>query len=111
MRDAGTMKTVWILAAMALVMAGVMSYFAYSKPDALEHSLAGHSTDGSAAVSAQDTRAGNGAPLADYGVPGVRQPFFSSGLAGIIGTVMVFVAVSLVAWALKYRRGISRRAC
>ena len=111
MRDAGTRKAVWILAIAAVSIAGAMSYFAYSKPDALEHSLANYSTGGNEAVSAQNTPAGNGAPLADYGVRGVKQPFVSGGLAGVIGIVMVFAAVSFIGWALKHRRGISRRTC
>jgi cobalt/nickel transport protein len=103
------MRAVWILAVAAVSIAGVMSYFAYSKPDALEHSLLNYSTDANAAVAAQGTVPGNGAPLGDYNVGGVKQPFMSGGLAGIIGIVMAFVAVSFLGWALRYRNGNSGR--
>lgn len=68
----------------SLVLAGVVSIYASARPDGLEfvaHELGFDTT--------AREHASGGSPLADYGVEGVEDPRLSSGLAGIIGVVLV----------------------
>jgi cobalt/nickel transport protein len=85
------------LAAAAALVAGVGSYFAYSKPDALEHSVAVYAPEGGGV---QSTDAAHKAPLADYAVPGVAKPAVSGGLAGLIGVAVTFVVIMAAGFAL-----------
>lgn len=83
----------------ALLVAGVISFYASSQPDGLEYTAAQQGF----LDSAQDS-ATSGSPLADYGVSGVADERLSVGLAGIIGVVVVLVVMSLLVMVVK-RRG------
>lgn len=80
----------------ALLLAGVVSFYASGHPDGLEHVAGTHgfldsATDGLTA----------GSPLADYGVSGIAVPRLSGGLAGVVGVLLTF---GLVALLLRPRR-------
>jgi hypothetical protein len=72
--------------AVALLVAGVLSYYASAQPDGLE-AVAERS---GIAQAAQDHPLAD-SPLADYGVSGVESARISGGLAGVIGVVLTFV--------------------
>jgi hypothetical protein len=66
--------------AVALLLAGIVSYYASSEPDGLEKVAADHSLD----AGARPSGTADG-PLADYAVAGVGNERLSVGLAGVIG--------------------------
>ncbi|MGY0538050.1 PDGLE domain-containing protein [Nocardioides sp. YJ-D4] len=74
------------IAVVALLLAGVVSYYASAHPDGLEY-VAGKT---GFLDSASEHGAADG-PLADYGTKGVDNERLSGGLAGVIGTVVVLV--------------------
>ncbi|WP_300683161.1 PDGLE domain-containing protein [Nocardioides sp.] len=82
----------------ALVIAGVVSYYASGSPDGLEHVA---STTGFA--DSAGTHASDGSPLADYGVKGVDNARLSGGLAGIIGVLVTLALASGVTFVVRRR--------
>lgn len=84
--------------AVALVISGVISYYASSSPDGLEYTAGEKGFLGSARDSATA-----GSPLADYGVAGVDNDRLSGGLAGIIGVLLVLLLATLLMTVLKRR--------
>jgi cobalt/nickel transport protein len=70
--------------AVALLIAGVGSWYASSSPDGLEATAAEQGFDHTAADSA-----GAGSPLAGYALAGVDDGRLSGGLAGVIGVLLV----------------------
>lgn len=83
---------------LALVCAGVLSFYASGSPDGLEYAaeqlgFAQAATDHAAASS----------PLADYQVAGVEDARLSGGLAGVVGTGIV------LALSAGLMRALSRR--
>ena len=95
----------------ALVLAGVVSYFASASPDGLDAATLqgctvqdGEITGGQcAAQQARDHQLGD-SPLADYGVRGVGNPYLSNGLAGVAGVLVTFGIGAGVFWLVR-RRG------
>lgn len=83
----------------ALLVAGVGSYYASSSPDGLEWSAEeegfGHTAEDSGTADS---------PLADYAVTGVDDGRLSGGLAGVIG-VAVTLALAGGLTMLLHRRG------
>lgn len=75
----------------ALLLAGVVSFYASANPDGLERVA----TDKGFLGSARDS-ATAGSPLADYGVSGLDNERLAVGLAGIIGVVLVFAVAALL---------------
>ena len=69
----------------ALLIAGVGSYYASSAPDGLESTAAEQGFD-----TARDSATAD-SPLADYAVAGVDDGRLSGGLAGVVGVVLVLV--------------------
>ena len=69
----------------AVLLAGLVSYYASSSPDGLEKVA----TDKGLDANARDHALGEG-PLADYGVSGVDNERLSVGLAGVIGVAVTF---------------------
>jgi len=65
---------------LALILAGVVSFYASGSPDGLEKVSADKGID----AKAEDHQFQD-APLADYGVEGVDDARLSGGLAGVIG--------------------------
>jgi len=87
----------------ALLIAGVASYYASSSPDGLESTA----QDSGFLDSAKDS-ATAGSPLADYGVSGVDSERLSVGLAGILGVLVVLLLATALTTVLKRRRGGQR---
>ena len=102
----------WALAALAAVLAGVVSYFACSAPDALEYSLERHAP-GEATVESSDGASPKrndayDAPLADYSAPPLSdKPFLSGGIAGLVGVAATFLVI--VGAGLLLKRGKARK--
>ncbi|UAL29052.1 PDGLE domain-containing protein [Nocardioides rotundus] len=85
----------------ALLIAGVGSYYASSHPDGLE--FVAEKTG--FLESAKDS-ATSGSPLADYQVKGVDDARLSGGAAGIVGSLVVLLLAGGLAMLLR-RRGRS----
>lgn len=86
------------IAVVALLLAGVVSYYASAHPDGLEY-VAGKTgfLDSASEHGAADS------PLADYGTKGVDNARLSGGLAGVIGTVVVLVLAGGLALVVRRR--------
>ncbi len=85
---------------LALLVAGVGSYYASSSPDGLEWSAEeegfGHTAEDSAAADS---------PLADYAVSGVDDSRLSGGLAGVVGVAVTLALAGGLTLALRRRSG------
>lgn len=98
-----TRRLVVVGGIVSVIVAGVLSVFASSRPDGLEHVA---STLGFAETARDSAAAGS--PLADYGVGGISNGAVSGGLAGVIGvlaTAVVMAALVLLLRRLGRRRG------
>lgn len=84
---------IWSGLAAALLLAGIVSFYASSSPDGLEKVA----TDKGFIDSANDSATVD-SPLADYGASGVENERLSVGLAGIIGVVVTFAAAGGIFW-------------
>lgn len=80
----------------ALLIAGVASYFASANPDGLEHVA----EQVGFADSAEDS-ATAGSPLSDYQVKGVDNEALSGGLAGVVGALVVLLAVGGLTYVVR----------
>jgi hypothetical protein len=81
----------WFIATgvvVALVVAGALSGFASGEPDGLERVAIDQGFDETA-----DDSSMADSPLADYGVDGIEDERWSTGLAGVVG-VAITLAVS-----------------
>lgn len=85
----------------ALLVAGVLSFYASTSPDGLEHVA---ETKGFSQTETQH-HAANG-PLAGYEAKGVASPHLSKGVAGVIGVGVVGVLMGGLVLVLR-RRGAS----
>jgi cobalt/nickel transport system permease protein len=83
----------------ALLLAGVVSFYASASPDGLEKVAADQGID----ETVKDHAAAD-SPLADYGVKDVSDARLSGGLAGVIGVGTTAVVGSGVFWAVRRRR-------
>jgi hypothetical protein len=72
--------------AVALLLAGVVSYYASSRPDGLEKVA-----EDKGFLQTADDHATGDSPLADYGVEGVDDERASVGLAGVLGVALTLV--------------------
>lgn len=88
----------------ALLVAGVGSFYASSHPDGLEYVAEqagfGHTAEDSATA---------GGPLADYQTRGVDDARLSGGIAGVVGSLVVLAVAGGVTWAVR-RRGTGEPA-
>jgi len=91
---------VWIGIVVAIVLAGVVSFYASSSPDGLEKVASDHGF----IDSAEDSHTAD-LPLADYGTSGVDNARLSVGIAGIIGVAVTFAAAGGIFWLIARRRG------
>ena len=84
----------------ALVLAGVVSYYASSDPDGLNKVAADKGLD-------QKEKAHNldDSPLAGYATDGVHDDRLSGGLAGVVGVVVTFAIGGTIAFAVRRRGG------
>jgi len=88
----------------ALLVAGVASYYASAHPDGLEHVA-----EQAGFLHAAEDSATSDSPLADYQVAGIEDARLSGGLAGVLGVLLVLLIAGGLAWAVR-RRGSSARA-
>ena len=84
----------------ALLIAGVGSYYASSHPDGLEY-VAGKTGFSHAQKDPVDT----GSPFADYSTKGVDDERLSGGLAGVAGVLLTLAIGGGLFWALRRRGG------
>lgn len=88
----------------SLILAFFFSALASSFPDGLEKVIerlvAGREIEETGRVPF--------APLPEYGFPGVHSEWLSTGIAGVIGTVVVFAAVLFLGKALAKRKSSAR---
>lgn len=92
-------RMIWIGGfVIALLLAGVVSYYASGSPDGLEKVAEEYAFLGQAEDSINA-----GTPLNDYAVSGVENERASVGLAGILG-VLVTAGVSFLIFGLARRR-------
>lgn len=82
----------------AMLLAGVVSYYASAAPDGLERVAIDKGFDGGEKAHPLD-----GSPLSGYSVRGVGDERLSGGLAGVTGLGVTFLAVGGLAWALRRR--------
>jgi hypothetical protein len=85
--------------AVSLLLAGVVSFYASSRPDGLEH-VAGEL---GFLDSARDHPSG-GSPFADYTTTGVDDARLSGAIAGVVGALLVLAIAGGVFMALRRRR-------
>ena len=86
--------------AVALLLAGFVSYYASSHPDGLEYVA----EKTGVIDSAQDHATGDG-PFADYATKGVDDARLSGGVAGVVGTLVVLVLAGGLGYAVRRRGG------
>lgn len=90
--------------AVALLLAGFVSFYASSHPDGLEYVA----EKTGFIDSAGDHGAGDG-PFADYATKGIDDSRLSGGVAGVVGTLVVLVLASGIGFAVR-RRGSAEKA-
>jgi len=83
-------------ALVAVLLAGVVSYFASSSPDGLDRTAGDHGIS-----SAEREHAAGDSPFADYGTEGVGNGLLSGGLAGVVGVGVVLVVAGGIAFAVR----------
>jgi hypothetical protein len=86
--------------AVAVGLALGLSPYASSSPDGLEKVAEekGFIDDGTLHSIQEDS------PIPDYAFPGIDNPRLATGLAGFVGTLMVFLIATGIGWLLR-RRG------
>jgi len=99
MRSVSTRRLLLAGLLLALVLAGVVSYYASNHPDGLNY-VAGRI--GFLSTAKPDHT--DGSPFAGYATRGVGNARLSGGLAGVVGVVVVGLAGGGLAWLLR-RRG------
>lgn len=82
----------------ALLVAGVGSFYASSNPDGLEYVA----EQTGFLDTAEDNATADG-PLADYQTRGVDDERLSGGLAGVLGALVVLLLVGGLTWAVRRR--------
>lgn len=82
----------------ALLMAGVVSFYASSDPDGLDRVSQDEGFSGTATE-----HSSSDSPLADYGVAGVEDDRLSGGVAGVVGTGVVLLVMGGVAYGVRRR--------
>ena len=102
----------WFLAGgllVALLLAGVVSNFASGSPDGLDHAARegctfnadDEITGGTCMAQQEQEHQLGGSPLADYGIRGIGNDHLSTGLAGVLGVVIVFAVSGGVFWLVR----------
>ncbi len=88
----------------ALLVAGVASYYASSHPDGLEY-VAGKT---GFIDSAEDSATAD-SPLADYQTSGIDDARLSGGVAGVIGVLVMLVLSTGLFWLIRRREPADSR--
>ena len=106
----------WFLAGgllVALLLAGVVSNFASSSPDGLDHTARegctvdaeGEITGGTCMALQEDEHQLGDSPFADYGIRGLGNGQLSTGLSGVLGVLITFGVGAGAFWLLRRREG------
>jgi cobalt/nickel transport protein len=82
----------------ALVLAGVVSFYASGSPDGLERVA-----EDTGFIDTADDHAAAEGPLADYRTDGIGNARLSGGVAGVAGSLVVLVVAGGVAFAVRRR--------
>ncbi|HET6653887.1 MAG TPA: PDGLE domain-containing protein [Nocardioides sp.] len=82
----------------ALLLAGVASYYASSHPDGLEYVA-----ERTGFIDSADETATADGPLADYRTRGVDDARVSGGLAGVLGVVLTLLLATGIGFAVRRR--------
>lgn len=94
-----TRRSVWVIVAVglfvALLAAGVVSFYASSSPDGLERVAEDHGFIANAVDSANASL-----PTAGYAITGVDNERLSVGLAGVLGVAVMTVLAFGLFWLL-----------
>ena len=109
-----TRKLGWFLAAgllVALLLAGVVSSFASSSPDGLDHAARegctfnadDEITGGTCMLQQEREHQLGDSPLADYGIRGIDNEYLSTGLSGVLGVLVTFAVGGGAFWLLRRR--------
>ncbi|MFH8346211.1 energy-coupling factor ABC transporter permease [Streptomyces sp. NPDC018045] len=99
-------RRLWLAgAAVALVCAGGVSYYASTSPDGLEKVARDKGID-----ARTEEHAAKDSPLADYSVKDIADPRLSGGLAGVIGVGATLAVGTGVFVVVRRRRGAARDA-
>ena len=85
--------------AVALLLAGVASYYASTHPDGLQYVA-----EKTGFVDTAGDHATGDGPMAGYSVDGVDSPRLAGGLAGVVGVLVTLVVAGGVAHAVRRRR-------
>jgi hypothetical protein len=83
----------------ALLMAGVVSFYASASPDGLEYVA-----EQTGFLDTAEDSPTAGGPMADYSTRGVDNPALAGGLAGVVGSLVVLAVAGGLAMVLR-RRG------
>jgi cobalt/nickel transport protein len=83
----------------ALLVAGVGSYYASSHPDGLEYVA-----EKTGFLDTADDHATGDGPMADYAVDGVDSPRLAGGLAGVVGVLVTLLLAGGIGYAVRRRR-------
>lgn len=86
----------------ALLIAGVASYYASAQPDGLNYVA-----EKTGFIDAQETSPTDGGPLAGYETKGVDNPRLSGGLAGALGVLIVLLLAGGLAHVVRRRDPVS----
>ncbi|WP_370248838.1 PDGLE domain-containing protein [Nocardioides sp.] len=84
----------------ALLIAGVGSYYASSHPDGLEYVA-----ESSGFLDTAEDSPTAGSPLADYGTAGVDNERVSVAIPGVVGTLLVLLVAGGIGFAVRRREG------
>lgn len=82
----------------ALVLAGVASFYASSHPDGLEHVA-----EQAGFLDTAEDNANADGPFADYATDGVDNARLSGGIAGVVGALTVLVLAGGLAFVVRRR--------
>ncbi len=92
-------RLLWITGVLtALLLAGVVSYYASASPDGLEKVAAEHGIDRKT-----EEHAAKDSPLADYQARDIGDPRLSGGLAGVVGVGATLALGTGLFWLVRRR--------
>lgn len=92
-------RLLWITGVLtALLLAGVVSYYASASPDGLEKVAADHGIDRKT-----EEHAAKDSPLADYQARDIGDPRLSGGLAGVVGVGTTLALGTGLFWLVRRR--------
>jgi cobalt/nickel transport protein len=98
-------RALWLTGlVVALVIAGIGSWYASASPDGLEWAA-----ERSGFLDTAEDSAAAGSPLADYAVAGVAEDRLSTGLAGVAGVAVTLLLAGGLALLLRRRRASDSR--